>query len=53
MKNEIDNVKFVCMVSQICILATFPEWGAESVPNKNASKQWLEAVDEEEYLKLK
>ena len=26
---------------------------AESVPNKNASNQWLEAVDEEEYLKLK
>ena len=26
MKNEIDNVKFVCRVSQICILATFPEW---------------------------
>ena len=25
----------------------------ESVPNKNASNQWLEAVDEEEYLKLK
>ena len=26
---------------------------AESVPNKNASNQWLEAVDEEDYLKLK
>ena len=26
---------------------------AESVPNKNASNEWLEAVDEEEYLKLK
>ena len=26
---------------------------AESVPNKNASNQWLEAMDEEEYLKLK
>lgn len=26
MKNEIDNVKFVCRVSQIYILATFPEW---------------------------
>ena len=26
---------------------------AESIPNKNASNQWLEAVDEEEYLKLK
>ena len=26
---------------------------AESVPNKNASNQWLEAVDEEEYSKLK
>ena len=26
---------------------------AESVPNKNASNQWLEAVDEEEYLKLR
>ena len=26
---------------------------AESVPNENASNQWLEAVDEEEYLKLK
>ena len=26
---------------------------AESVPNENASNEWLEAVDEEEYLKLK
>ena len=26
---------------------------AESVPNKNASNEWLEAVDEEEYLKLR
>ncbi len=26
---------------------------AESVPNENASNQWLEAVDGEEYLKLK
>ena len=32
MKNEIDNVKFVCMVSQICILATFPEWGQKVPP---------------------
>ena len=41
------------MINLNSILATFPEWGAESVPNKNASNQWLEAVDEEEYLKLK
>jgi len=27
--------------------------GAESAPDKNASNQWLEAMDEEEYLKLK
>ena len=26
---------------------------AESVPNENASNEWLEAVDEEEYIKLK
>ena len=26
---------------------------AESVPNENASNEWLEAVDKEEYLKLK
>ena len=26
---------------------------AESVPNENASNEWLEAVDEEEYLKLR
>lgn len=26
---------------------------AESVPNENASNEWLEAVNEEEYLKLK
>ena len=41
------------MINLNSILATFPEWGAESVPNKKASNQWLEAVDEEEYLKLK
>ena len=37
------------MINLNSILATFPEGGAESVSNKNASNQWLEAVDEEVY----
>ena len=32
MKNEIDNVKFVCMVNLNCILATYLEWGGQKAP---------------------
>jgi len=30
--NELVNFQFVCMINLNSILATYPEWGAESAP---------------------